>query len=129
VPGIRRSAPGGSERSHVWIVGPPHSGHGGLHGEGEVDDPVQAKARQWSSWEERNERRWDALGLGGNQPEPAAAWERPGKRPCIHCHDGPAAYANGACRTCYRWILRNRDRYPADQLIGELHQRVRLRRP
>jgi hypothetical protein len=47
---------------------------------------------------------------------------------CVYCVVNPAAYSSGACRTCYRWLARNRDKYPAGELEAELAKRVARRR-
>jgi hypothetical protein len=46
---------------------------------------------------------------------------------CPHCHSAPPAYADGSCRTCYRWLARNRDRYSPGELVNELAKRVERR--
>jgi hypothetical protein len=46
---------------------------------------------------------------------------------CLNCGLGPAAYADGSCRTCYRWLIRNREKYPPELLHEELARRIRSR--
>ena len=101
-----------------------------------VVETWSAYERRWIAWENANERWWDRVGLDYYDDVPPAAWE-PGSRSwveglrpasCVHCNLNPPAYSDGSCRTCYGWLARNRERYPAAELVGELHKRVAVRR-
>jgi hypothetical protein len=93
----------------------------------ESTDPVLAKSQRWATWEATNEQRRDEQGLDYYSGDDRPTWERP-DRACLHCDRAPAAYTSGACRTCYRWLARNRGKYPADQLEAELRHRIARRR-
>lgn len=52
----------------------------------------------------------------------AAGW-------CRWCVDEPIAYrARGCCRSCYRWLVRNQDRYDDADLMERLRAVVERRR-
>lgn len=89
--------------------------------------------RRWVEWERSIDEWWSVV---GHYEEAPAAWERGFRkwvaqfRPttCVYCSSGAPAYAEGSCRTCYRWLARNRDRYEEHELLGELAKRVETRR-
>ena len=90
--------------------------------------------REWILWERAQAVQWDYAGLYDEDVpakwEPGArAWVE-GFRPewCVHCGLNRSAYADGTCRTCYRWLMRNRNRYPKEVLRAELGKRVAARR-
>ena len=122
-----------------------------LHGEddrGHDIDPFDDPRWEWFDHDEDDSPMWERLpgvercrgrtdgwsfgcfnlaDIGADDGLCASCRGKPVPESCTHCGLAPPAYADGSCRTCYRWLARNRKKYAPDELLIQLAKRVACR--